>query len=118
MRMGRGFINGRDFSVNPYTVKSHVGTYEVWEIINQSGMDHPFHQHINPAQILSISGGNAAYASLYSSIPAWKDTVIVPKMGGSVTLLVPVKDFTGKTVFHCHIVEHEDIGMMGIWDIV
>jgi FtsP/CotA-like multicopper oxidase with cupredoxin domain len=38
-------------------------------------------------------------------------------MGGSVTMLVPVQDFKGKTVFHCHIVEHEDIGMMGIWEI-
>jgi FtsP/CotA-like multicopper oxidase with cupredoxin domain len=118
MRMGRGFINGRDFSVNPYTVKSHVGTYEVWEIINQSGMDHPFHQHVNPSQILSVAGGNRGYASLYTTIPAWKDTVIVPKMGGRVTMLVPVADFTGRTVFHCHIVEHEDIGMMGIWEIV
>jgi len=118
MRMGRGLINGRDYAVRPYTITSKVGTYEVWEIINQSGMDHPFHQHVNPSQILSIAGGNRGYASLYTTIPAWKDTVIVPKMGGSVTLLVPVKDFVGKTVFHCHIVEHEDIGMMGVWEII
>ena len=118
MRMGRGLINGHDFGVNPYTVTSHVGTYEVWEIINQSGMDHPFHQHVNPSQILSITGGDRGYASLYTTVPAWKDTVIVPKIGGRVTMLVPVNDFTGKTVFHCHIVEHEDIGMMGIWEIV
>jgi len=118
MRMGRGLINGRDFAVRPYTITSKMGTYEVWEIINQSGMDHPFHQHVNPSQILSIVGGNRSYASLYTTIPAWKDTVIVPKMGGSVTLLVPVADFTGKTVFHCHIVEHEDIGMMGVWEII
>jgi FtsP/CotA-like multicopper oxidase with cupredoxin domain len=118
MRMGRGLINGQDFSVNPYTITSKVGTYEIWEIINQSGMDHPFHQHVNPSQILSITGGDRGYASLYTTVPAWKDTIIVPKMGGRVTMLVPVNDFTGKTVFHCHIVEHEDIGMMGIWDIL
>jgi FtsP/CotA-like multicopper oxidase with cupredoxin domain len=118
MRMGRGLINGQDFSVNPYTITSKVGTYEVWEIINQSGMDHPFHQHVNPSQILSITGGDRGYASLYTTVPAWKDTIIVPKMGGRVTMLVPIMDFTGKTLFHCHIVEHEDIGMMGIWDIL
>ncbi len=117
MGMGRGFINGRDFAVDPFTMTSEVGTYEVWEIINQSGMDHPFHQHVNPAQILSVRGGDRGYASLYTTIPAWKDTIIVPKMG-SVTILIPVQDFKGKTVFHCHIVEHEDIGMMGIWETV
>jgi FtsP/CotA-like multicopper oxidase with cupredoxin domain len=117
MRMGRGLINGQDFALNPYTITSQVGTQEVWEIINQSSMDHPFHQHVNPAQILSINGGDLGYASLYTSLPAWKDTIIVPKMGGLVTMLVLVNDYTGKTVFHCHIVEHEDIGMMGIWEI-
>jgi FtsP/CotA-like multicopper oxidase with cupredoxin domain len=117
MRMGRGLINGQDFAVRPYTITSKVGTQEVWEIVNQSGMDHPFHQHVNPSQILSITGGDRGYASLYATVPAWKDTVIVPKMGGRVTMLVPVNDFTGKTAFHCHIVEHEDIGMMGIWEL-
>src|SRR3972149_6846805 len=117
MRMGRGLINGQDFGINPYTITSHLGTYEIWQIINQSGMDHPFHQHVNSSQILSIQGGNQAYASFYTSTPSWKDTIIVPKWG-SVTMLVPVMDFTGKTVFHCHIVEHEDIGMMGVWRIV
>jgi FtsP/CotA-like multicopper oxidase with cupredoxin domain len=118
MRMGRGLINGQDFAVRPYTITSKVGTQEVWEIINQSSMDHPFHQHVNPSQILSITGGDRGYASFYTTVPAWKDTIIVPKMGGRVTMLVPVNDFPGKTVFHCHIVEHEDIGMMGIWDIL
>ncbi len=36
---------------------------------------------------------------------------------GSVTILVPVMDFTGMAMFHCHILEHEDIGMMGLWHI-
>ncbi|MDD1678808.1 MAG: multicopper oxidase domain-containing protein [Methanomicrobiales archaeon] len=114
---GRGYINGMDFDVRPYTIMSKVGTYEVWEIINDGGMDHPFHQHVNAAQVLSVQGGDAAYASLYTSIPAMKDTVIVPGWG-KVTLLVPIKDYTGMTMFHCHIVEHEDIGMMGMWHIM
>jgi FtsP/CotA-like multicopper oxidase with cupredoxin domain len=96
---------------------SHLGAYEVWEIINQSGMDHPFHQHVNSAQVLSITGGDSGYASLYTTIPAWKDVVVVPNWG-SVTFLVPVKDWPGMTMFHCHIIEHEDIGMMGVWEIM
>ncbi|HWI40961.1 MAG TPA: multicopper oxidase domain-containing protein, partial [Verrucomicrobiae bacterium] len=58
-----------------------------------------------------------SYAALYTSIPAWKDVVIVPKWG-SATLLVPVADWEGMAMFHCHIIEHEDIGMMGVWDIM
>jgi FtsP/CotA-like multicopper oxidase with cupredoxin domain len=117
MGMGRGYINGQDFDVSPYTIMSQVGTYEVWEISVRGGMDHPFHFHINHAQVLSISGGDQAYASLYTNSPAWKDTIIVPKMG-KITILVSIQDYTGMTMFHCHIVEHEDIGMMGMWHIM
>jgi len=117
MGMGRGYINGRSFDVvppGPDVTESMLGDYEVWEIINQSNMDHPWHQHVNAAQVLSITGGDAAYRALYTTAPAWKDVVIVPKMG-SVKLLVPVKDWEGMTMYHCHILEHEDIGMMGMW---
>lgn len=117
MKRGRGLINGHDFDIDPYTIMSDLDTHEVWEIVNQSGMDHNFHQHVNSSQILSINGGDPGYASLYSSIPAWKDTVLIPKMG-SVKMLMPVMDYDGMTMFHCHIVEHEDIGMMGMWHIM
>jgi FtsP/CotA-like multicopper oxidase with cupredoxin domain len=107
------YINGQDFDVDPYTIMSETGTYEVWTVVNQSGMDHPFHQHVNAAQVLSVMGGDP----LYATIPAWKDTVLVPKWG-SVTMLVPVMDYTGMAMFHCHILEHEDIGMMGMWHLM
>ncbi len=125
MTMGKATVNGVSFDVaadGTLTAALHdsrVGTYEVWEIVNGTGMDHPWHQHVNPAQLVSTSGGDAsyaAYAALYRAAPAYKDTVIVPKWG-SMTLLVPVLDYTGRAVFHCHIVEHEDIGMMGLWSI-
>lgn len=110
-------INGIAYSdESAFTLTSSLNGYEVWEIYNQSSMDHPFHQHVNPAQVISISGGDSAYKALLTTTPAWKDTVIVPAMG-SVKLLVPVKDFAGTTVFHCHILEHEDLGMMGVWEI-
>jgi FtsP/CotA-like multicopper oxidase with cupredoxin domain len=116
MDMGNGYINGQDFDIEPLKVTSKVGGYEVWHIVNQTGMDHPFHIHTNPFQVLSITGGNLDYAWLYTTAPAWKDVVIVPKMG-SVTLLVSCQDYTGMAMFHCHIVEHGDIGMMGMWEI-
>jgi FtsP/CotA-like multicopper oxidase with cupredoxin domain len=118
--MGRGSINGRDFDVDPLVVRSQLpasgDAWEVWTIDNPTGMDHPWHQHTNHAQVLSIGGGHAGYAALYTQAPAWKDTVIVPR-GGSVTQLVKVSDWRGTAMFHCHIVEHEDIGMLGVWEI-
>lgn len=119
MGQGKGYINGVSFAgMNATTtVDSSLGTCEVWEIVNQSGMDHPFHQHVNPCQVLSVTGGDPASAALYANKPAWKDVVNIPR-GGSARLLVPVDDFDGMAMFHCHIVEHEDIGMMGIWNIM
>jgi FtsP/CotA-like multicopper oxidase with cupredoxin domain len=120
MGSGQGYINGISFQDmdNAYMIMSDVGTqdmpmYEVWTVTNQSGMDHPFHQHVDHAQVLSIGGADASYPP-YHTMPAWKDTVLIPKWG-SATLLVPVLDFDGMTMFHCHILEHEDIGMMGMW---
>ncbi len=66
---------------------------------------------------MSISGGDAKYASLYTTTPAMKDVTIVPK-GGVVRLLMPVMDYAGMCMFHCHIIEHEDIGMMGMWHLM
>ena len=119
MGQGKGYINGISFTSmdKSFAVHSELGTYEVWEIVNQSGMDHPFHQHVNPCQVLSIAGGDTAYSSFYAKAPAWKDVVIIPKWG-SVRILIPVMDYDGMTMFHCHIPEHEDIGMMGTWHIM
>lgn len=126
MSMGRGYINGQTFDVLPdgsissFEHHSMLGTDEIWEIVNESNMDHPWHQHVNDAQVISAAGGDASYvtyARLYTRAPAWKDTIIVPSMG-SVTLRVPIRDYDGMTMFHCHILEHEDIGMMGMWHIM
>jgi FtsP/CotA-like multicopper oxidase with cupredoxin domain len=112
-----GFINNRSFSDREvYTAESDLGTYEAWEIMNLSGIDIPFSLQVNPFQVLSVSGGDPAYASFYTRTPAWKDTVIVPRRG-SVKVVVPVMDFTGLAVFYSQILEHADLGMMGIWDI-
>ena len=64
MGMGRGYINGISFDMigehdDAHEIHSTLGTYEIWEIVNQSGMDHPFHQHVNACQVLSITGGDA-----------------------------------------------------------
>lgn len=106
MMQAEFFINGRVFDINRVDVRSKVDTLEIWEIVNKTDMDHPFHLHTYPFQVLSRGGKPEPYR-------AWKDTVNLRK-DEVVRIAVPIRDFTGITVYHCHIVEHEDRGMMGV----
>ena len=121
MGQGRGYVNGISFTAaSAFEHMSRVGTEEIWEVVNQSGMDHPWHQHTNDGQVLSVTGGDAILqrtAALYAKAPAWKDVVVIPK-NGSALLRIPVLDFTGHAMMHCHILEHEDIGMMAHWHLM
>ena len=109
MQMGRGMvfmINGRIFSPQRVDTSVRLGEVEEWEIVNAGVMDHPFHLHTNPFQIVSRNG-------YPETVRAWKDVVLV-RRGERVRIRVAFKDFPGKTVYHCHILDHEDLGMMGI----
>lgn len=98
-------INGNAFDPQRIDTQVSLGTVEDWEISNTGVMDHPFHLHTNPFQIIERNGKPQPYR-------AWKDTVLVPA-GETVRLRVAFKDFPGKTVYHCHILDHEELGMMG-----
>jgi FtsP/CotA-like multicopper oxidase with cupredoxin domain len=102
-------INGQPFDHQRTDTQVRIGTTEDWEIINTGVMDHPFHLHTNRFQVLSHNGQPEAYQ-------AWKDTILVPA-GESARVRVSFNDFPGKTVYHCHILDHEDLGMMGIIDM-
>jgi FtsP/CotA-like multicopper oxidase with cupredoxin domain len=69
-------------------------------------MDHPFHLHVWPFQVIARSDGAPI-------TPGWKDTVNLPA-GESVTVRIPLTGISGRTVYHCHILDHEDLGMMGV----
>ncbi|MEW6270651.1 MAG: multicopper oxidase family protein [Thermodesulfobacteriota bacterium] len=110
MMMGGGFtINGRTFDPGRVELGARLGTVEVWEIENRGRMDHPFHLHTYPFQVLSRNGAP-------ESAVLWKDVVNV-RPGEVVRVAVALRDFAGRTVFHCHIVEHEDRGMMGTLEV-
>jgi len=101
------YINGRKFApdASPMT-SARVGTYEHWRIVNLSRELHPF--HIHQVHFLAYAENEVPLAH-----PAWLDTVNVP-YGGSVDAIM---DFThpvinGMSVFHCHLLNHEDKGMM------
>lgn len=105
-----GFIiNGQSFVMDQVNTEVRLGQVEDWQIINKASMDHPFHLHTNRFQVMSRNGRPERF-------PTWKDTIAV---GGyeSVTIRVRFEDFTGRTVYHCHILDHEDQGMMGILEI-
>lgn len=110
MSKAQFFINGKQFDPSRIDIQARVGTLEAWEVENRGDMDHPFHLHTNQFQVLSRNGVPEPFR-------AWKDTVNLRK-GDVVRLAVPLRDYTGKTVFHCHILEHECRGMMAVLEVV
>ncbi len=106
---GGFLINGRGFDPDRVDFTGRLGALEVWEIVNWADMDHPFHLHTYPFQVLSRNGRPEPYR-------AWNDVVNL-RRNDTVRLAVQLADFTGKTVFHCHVAEHEDKGMMGVLEV-
>ncbi len=102
-------INGQSFVMNRVNTQVRLNQVEDWRIINQASMDHPFHLHTNRFQVVERNNQP-------ETLLAWKDTVGL-KGYETVTLRVRFEDFIGRTVYHCHILDHEDQGMMGILDI-
>ena len=87
-----------------------LGAVEEWTVTNlDEHNDHVFHIHINPFQLTLVNGEPVAE-------PVWLDTVIVPH-GGSVTFRSRFLDFTGKYVLHCHMMNHEELGMMQVVEV-
>ena len=108
MTPGRGIaflINGKSYDSERIDTAVRLNTVEDWELHNTGIMDHPFHVHGTSFQILTRNGIPEPYR-------CWKDVVLV-KPGEIVNIRLQFRDFTGKTVYHCHILDHEDLGMMG-----
>ncbi len=106
-------INGLSFNDgNPDTQVVQLGDVEEWTIHNKSVPDNPhfFHIHTNPYMVVGINGEP-------DTAPAYWDVFSIPT-GGSITVRMRFTDFAGKTVQHCHLLPHEDAGMMGIVEIV
>jgi FtsP/CotA-like multicopper oxidase with cupredoxin domain len=93
---------------DPGRVDQHVkaGSLEVWDIVNTTGVEHPFHLHTWPFQVLRRG-------HLAEPFPAWRDIAVV-QPGQTVRLAIPFTVNRGRTVYHCHVAMHEDAGMMGV----
>jgi FtsP/CotA-like multicopper oxidase with cupredoxin domain len=100
-------INGAHYPEMAPIVAS-ANQVEIWELRNDAEMDHPFHLHGTFFQVLDVAGVAPAHAG-------WKDTVNVPM---KTTLRFAVRyGGAGRWMFHCHILEHAERGMMGELDV-
>ncbi len=130
-RLGRPrfIINGRDFDPRRVDQTLKLGDTEEWTVFNCTDQDHPFHIHVNPFQVSEYStpDGNSVRIGDPKQRP-WQDTFLIPKghkkegsdviTPGYFKLLTHYEDFDGSFVLHCHILTHEDQGMMQLIDIV
>ncbi|AVA26112.1 multicopper oxidase family protein [Rhizobium sp. NXC24] len=105
-------INGATFDMTRVDEVSKVGQVELWEIVNQADMDHPFHVHGTQFQIVEHEKDGQVTKPSYR---AWKDTVNV--VAGETVRILLRQNLPGPRMYHCHILEHEDLGMMGTVDV-
>ena len=106
-------IDGVSYDENdpPQTLK--LGKTEEWTV-QGTVANHPFHIHVNPFEVISIV---AADGTPIVTDPVWRDTILMPA-DGVVKFRTRYDTFTGKFVQHCHILDHEDQGMMQLLEII
>jgi FtsP/CotA-like multicopper oxidase with cupredoxin domain len=105
-------INGNSFDMNRIDEVSKVGQVELWDVVNAADMDHPFHVHGTQFQIVEYEKDGKITTPPYR---AWKDTVNI--VAGETVRILLRQDMPGPRMYHCHILEHEQLGMMGTIDV-
>lgn len=108
-------INGKTMDMARIDEVVRLGDIEIWEVTNRGGQPHPFHVHLVQFQILDRNGRPPSAAER-----GWKDTVLVPP-GDLVRIIMRFERYADPQVpymYHCHIMEHEDNGMMGQFLVV
>jgi FtsP/CotA-like multicopper oxidase with cupredoxin domain len=103
-------IDGHTFDEDRIDQSVELGATEEWLLRNTSPDWHPFHIHVNDFQVTEINGEPV---DAYS----WEDTTPLPAFG-EVVIRTRFLDFPGKFVYHCHLLDHEDQGMMGVVEVI
>ena len=116
-------MDGKKFEGKRYDQTMIRDDFEEWTIRNlTTAVAHPFHIHINPFQVVEIfdPGTKQLYKPERNFV--WQDTIAVPASDGTTPGYVKVRhpfvDFTGSYVMHCHILAHEDRGMMQLIRVI
>jgi spore coat protein A, manganese oxidase len=113
---GVGFhINGQLFDPNRVDFTVRRGTTEIWTVRNEDvelGIPHTFHLHLVQFQVLDRDGAKPPPSE-------WglKDTVLIDP-GKSIRIKANFTDYVGRYVYHCHMLEHSELGMMAQMEIV
>lgn len=108
--LGNDRINGRQMEMDRIDQVVTAGTVEIWEITNDHSLPHSFHPHLVHVAVLDVDGRPPP-----PELSGWKDTLYVPP---DTTIRV-IARFDGTPdpavpyMFHCHVLAHEDAGMMG-----
>jgi FtsP/CotA-like multicopper oxidase with cupredoxin domain len=108
LRRGLDFVVNGERHHHDQPVK--VGKLQVWDIVNATRMDHPFHLHGFFFQVLEINGQKPAWRSM-------EDVINVPPKA-TVRIAWYPDDRPGSWMYHCHILEHHAAGMMALFDVV
>jgi blue copper oxidase len=125
-QQGQWLFNGRNFDMHDTTPEETVaaGSTQIWEIVNGQGMmgmqmAHPIHLHGRQFRVISREGMNTAGAVVAQGFvdAGWQDTVLVLP-GETVRIKIPFTRHPGLYLYHCHILEHEDMGMMRNFRVV
>jgi FtsP/CotA-like multicopper oxidase with cupredoxin domain len=116
MRHMHGLINGRTFRMQEVAADERIrlNSTEVWELSNDDrrmgmmmSMPHPVHLHGKPFQVIERRGAlHSGYVD-----EGWKDTVLLMP-GERARIVTNFTDYKGLFLYHCHILEHGDMGMM------
>ena len=111
------YIDGKQYEQDRIDHEVYLERDEAWHLQNTSDIAHPFHIHVNPFQIVSVNGVSLRKPWV------WWDTISIPieqtdegvfedEVAGTVLIYQRFLGFTGEYVLHCHILGHEDRGMM------
>jgi FtsP/CotA-like multicopper oxidase with cupredoxin domain len=115
VRLGaRMTLHGHDWLINGEThhrdAPVKAGELQIWQIVNETGIDHPFHLHGFFFQVIGVNGERIQPTS-------WEDTVnIVGKQSATIAFRADARP--GQWMYHCHILEHHAAGMMGHFEVV
>ncbi|HEX8137920.1 MAG TPA: multicopper oxidase domain-containing protein [Pyrinomonadaceae bacterium] len=96
-------INDKPYAPERIDHSIKLGTAEEWEVVNESGAEHPFHIHVNHFQVVQEGVPPEEWV--------WQDTVSLPAEG-SVRIRSRFRNYHGRYLLHCHILLHSDLGMM------
>ena len=109
----RFLINNTSFDPKRVDMTSRRNEVETWTVQNFTDMDHPFHIHGTQFQVLDRQYEGKTIAEPYL---AWRDTVNLRP--NETVHIATVQRMAGLRMFHCHILEHEDLGMMGLLQVI